>query len=111
MKHYELMFIVKPTLTDEETKARFEDVQKIITSNGGEVVGAVDYGTRTLAYEIQKNKRGHYYLIYFKADGKVNKELERIFKVTEDIIRFMIIKYENKKEIAQWEKMVAKATA
>ena len=109
MKHYELMFIVKPTLTDEETAKRFEDIQSIITSNNGEIVDAIDYGVRQLAYEIEKNKRGHYFLIYFKAEGKVNKELERIFKVTEDVIRFMIVKYESKKEIAQWEKMVAKA--
>jgi len=110
MKHYELMFIVKPTLTDEESQSKFDEIQNIIKAGNGEIVAPVDYGVRRLAYPIEKQKRGHYYLVYFKADGHVNKELERVFGITEDIIRFMILKYEKKSEIINWDKMVAKVT-
>jgi small subunit ribosomal protein S6 len=107
MKHYEIMFIVKPTLTEEESQAKLDMVTDIIKANG-EVVAPLDMGVRQMAYEIEKQKRGHYYLVYYKAKGSVNKELERVFGITEDIIRFMVVKYESKREIANWEKMVVK---
>lgn len=107
MKHYEVMFIVKPTLTEEESQAKLDMVLDIIKADG-EVVAPLDMGVRQMAYEIEKQKRGHYYLVYYKANGSVNKELERVFGITEEIIRFMVVKYESKREIANWEKMVVK---
>jgi len=68
-------------------------------------------GVRKLAYEIQKFERGHYYVIYFKADPKAIEEILRNLRYTEEVIRFLNIKYENKREIAQWEKMSKKASA
>ncbi len=105
LKHYETMFIVKPTLTEEETQAQIETVKANIAKNGGEVVACDDMGTKQLAYEIEGNKRGYYYVIYFKGEPSSIKELERNYKFNENIIRFIFIKYENKKEIAAWTKM------
>jgi small subunit ribosomal protein S6 len=62
-------------------------------------------GTRPLAYEIKKNKRGYYYVIYFRAPGASIQELERTYRINEEILRFIFIKYENKKEIEAWTKM------
>lgn len=109
MRHYETLFVLKPTLTDEESKARFEFIKKVIQDNGGEIVATEDIGTRKLAYPIQKFERGHYYIIYFKAPSQTVRELERIYRITEDVIRFLTIKYETKKDIAAWEKMVERA--
>lgn len=105
LKHYETMFIIKPTLTDEETQAQIELVKSNIEKNGGEIVSVDDMGTRPLAYEIKKNKRGYYYVIYFKTPGESILELERNYRINENILRFIFIKYENKKEIAAWTKM------
>ncbi len=109
MRHYETLFVLKPTLTDEESKARFEFIKKVIQDNGGEIVATEDIGTRKLAYPIQKFERGHYYIIYFKAPSQTVRELERIYRITEDVIRFLTIKYETKKDITAWEKMVERA--
>lgn len=109
MRHYETMFIVKPTLTPEETQARIEFVKETLTKNGAEIVTTEDWGTRHLAYEIEKHKRGHYYVIYFKTEPSSIPELERIYNITEDIIRFIVIKYESKKEVTAWQDMVNKA--
>lgn len=109
VKHYETMFIIKPTLTDEETQAQIELVRSNIEKNGGEIVSVDDMGTRPLAYEIEKNKRGYYYLAYFKAPTASILELERNYRINENIIRFIFIKYENKKEIAAWTKMSEEA--
>jgi len=110
MKHYELLFVLKPTLTEEENKAKFDFVKSVLENNGCEIASVNDMGVRKLAYEIQKFERGHYYVVYFKGEPKVIDEILRNLRYAEEIIRFMNIKYENKKEIANWEKM-AKASS
>lgn len=105
IKHYETMFIVKPTLTEEETKAQVELVKSNIEKNGGEIVACDDIGSRPLAYEIEKQKRGYYFVAYFKAPTDSILELERNYRINENIMRFIFVKYENKKEIAAWTKM------
>lgn len=109
IRHYETMFIVKPTLTEEETQAQIATVKENIAKNGGEIVAVDDMGTRQLAYEIEKQKRGHYYVIYFKAPTESIKELERNYRVNENIIRFIFVKYESKSEIKYFETMTAEA--
>jgi small subunit ribosomal protein S6 len=105
IRHYETMFIVKPTLTEEETQAQIATVKANIEKNGGEIVACDDMGTRNLAYEIEGNKRGYYYVVYFKSPSESIAELERNYRVNENIIRFIFIKYEKKSEVAQWTAM------
>ena len=109
VRHYETMFIVKPTLTEDEIKKQIETVKENIRKNEGEIVACDDWGVRDLAYEIQKHKRGYYYIIYFKAPAASIKELERLYRINENIIRFIFVKYDNNKLVAQWEKMVVGA--
>ena len=105
MKNYELLFVLKPTLTDEERAEKFDFVKSILEKNGCEIASINDMGVRKLAYKIDKFERGHYFVIYYKANTSVIDEILRNLRYTEEIIRFLNIKYENKKEIAQWEKM------
>ncbi|MDR2034041.1 MAG: 30S ribosomal protein S6 [Helicobacteraceae bacterium] len=108
-KHYETAFILKPTLTEEEAKAKIDFFSEVITKQGGEIVAVEQLGVKRLAYKIAKFERGNYVAIYFTSDGKVNKELERVYGITEDILRFIVIKYESKTEIEAWENMVNRA--
>ncbi len=105
MKHYEILFILKPTLTEDETKARADFISEIITKNGGEIAKVVEMGSRKLAYTIDKYERGTYFVIYFKAPPALIAELTRILIITEDVIRYMNLKYSTKREIAAWEKL------
>jgi len=105
LKHYETMFIIKPTLTEEETVAQIDLVKATIEKTGGEIVSCDDMGSRNLAYEIEKNKRGYYFVAYFKGAPAGILEIERNYRINENILRFIFIKYENKKEIAAWTKM------
>ena len=107
MNHYETLFVVKPTLTDEETKAQIEKNIAIITDNGGEIVAIDDMGMRKLAYPVEKNERGYYTVVYYKAPATLIAELERQMRYNEDVLKFMTVKYAKKKEIAQFDKMVA----
>ncbi|EAI9064826.1 30S ribosomal protein S6 [Campylobacter lari] len=105
MRHYEVLFILKPTLTEEEVSAKLEFVKEVLTKNGAEIESVAPMGTRKLAYKIKKYERGTYFVIYFKAPTNLIAELERVLRITEEVIRFLIVKYENKKEIAAWEKL------
>ncbi len=105
MNHYELLFVLKPTLTDEETKAQIEKVKENITAQDASIVAVDDMGMRKLAYPVEKNERGYYTVIYFQAPGASIAEIERLLRINEDILKFMTIKYTNKKEIAQFNKL------
>jgi len=109
IRHYETMFIVKPTLTEEETQAQIELTKSIIEKNGGEIKAYDNMGSRKLAYEIQKNKRGYYYVFYFTAPTEAILEIERNYRINENILRFIFIKSESKKEIAHWTKQTEAA--
>jgi len=110
-RHYETLFVVKPTLTEEEIKTQIDNVKSILEKNGAEIAATFDWGMRKLAYEIDKNPRGYYYVIYYTAPSVLIKELERNFRYNEEIIRFLNVKYENKKEINAWQNLVNKAGA
>ena len=109
MKFYETMFILKPTLVEVEIKARLDFFKDVISKNDGEIETCLDMGMRNLAYEIKKNKRGYYYVIYFKAQPQLIKEIERNYRINENVLRFIVIKYENKKEQKAWQSLVNKA--
>lgn len=109
VRHYETMFIVKATLTEEEIQAQIALVKENIEKNGGTIASVDDMGTRQLAYEIQKQKRGYYYVIYFTAPTESIIELERLYRVNENIIRFIFIKSESKTEIKHWTVMSEEA--
>ncbi len=109
MNHYELLFVLKPTLTDEETKAQIAKIQENITAQEAEIVATDDMGMRKLAYPVEKNERGYYTVVYFKAPGAAIAEIERLLRINEEILKFMTVKYTNKREIAQFGKMAEAA--
>lgn len=109
MRFYETMFILKPTLTPEETNAKIEFFKNILTANGASIEGVIDMGIRNLAYEIKKCKRGYYFVIYFKAPATLVAELERNYRINEEVIRFIVINYKSKTEQKNWGVLVDKA--
>ncbi|AFI05100.1 30S ribosomal protein S6 [Helicobacter cetorum] len=109
MRHYETMFILKPTLVEEEIKAKIEFYKEVITKHSGVIETSLDMGMRNLAYEIKKHKRGYYYVIYFKAEPSMILELERLYRINEDVLRFIVIKYDSKKEVEAWHSLVDRA--
>jgi len=111
MNHYELLFVLKPTLTDEETKAQIEKIQESISAQEATIVAVDDMGMRKLAYPVEKNERGYYTVTYFQAPGTAIAEIERQLRINEEILKFMTVKYNNKREIAQFTKMAQAATA
>lgn len=90
MKNYEVLFILDPVMDDSEKNAMIERVKEII-NDGGEA-GEVDiWGNRRLAYEINKKKDGFYVLIQFKANADMPKELDRRLRISDSIMRHIIV--------------------
>ncbi|WP_292663077.1 30S ribosomal protein S6 [Nitratifractor sp.] len=109
MNCYETLFVVKPTLTAEEIEGQIDRVKTIVASEGGELKATDEMGMRRLAYPIEKNERGYYTVVYYTAPSELVGELERQLRYNEEILRFMTVKYTNKKELKVFEKMVEAA--
>ncbi|HEY9189513.1 MAG TPA: 30S ribosomal protein S6 [Sulfurovum sp.] len=110
MTCYETLFVVKPTLTEEEINAQITKVKDVLAKEGAELVGTNDMGMRKLAYPVDKHARGYYTVLFYKAEGPTIAELERNIKNNEDIIKFLTVKYSKNKEITQFDKLVAQAS-
>ncbi|MGI6584958.1 MAG: 30S ribosomal protein S6 [Gracilibacteraceae bacterium] len=93
MSKYETIYIVRPTVDEEGIEALQEKFKSIIEENG-EIETIDDWGKRKLAYLIDDIGEGHYVYMKFKATHVVPKELDRVFGITEEILRHMIIKIE-----------------
>ena len=96
MRHYELLVVVKPTLTVEELQAKLNYLKEILEKNGAVISATLEMGTRKLAYQIDKFERGTYVVFYFTAPTAAIAEVERLIRITEEFIRFMTVKFENK---------------
>ena len=105
LKHYEVLFILKPTLIEEELKERVSALQDLLAKHEAQLVYTQEMGPRKLAYSINKYERGVYFVFYFKALPSFITELERVLRINEDVLRFLLVKYENKRELAAWEAM------
>ncbi|MEA1891392.1 MAG: 30S ribosomal protein S6, partial [Campylobacterota bacterium] len=109
MRKYENLVIVKPTFTAEEIQSSIKAIEETITSNGGEIATTDSMGMRKLAYPIDKNERGYYHVIYYTIAPSAITEIERRFRINEDMLRFVTIKYDTNREIAAWNQLVQKA--
>ena len=109
MRNYENLVIVKPTLTAEEIQASVKAIEEVITSNGGEIATTDSMGMRKLAYPIDKNERGYFHVIYYSVAPSAINEIERRFRINEELLRFVTIKYDTNREVKAWNGLVEKA--
>lgn len=94
MNTYETLFIVNPDLEEAEIEKTVAIIQDLITSSGGTILRLDKWGKRQLAYQIQKKREGYYVLIYFQASPSFIAELNRRYKLTDTIIRHLILQLE-----------------
>ena len=92
MRNYEVVFIAAPTLTTEELDAFINHAQTVIEGKNGKVVKVDNWGRKPLAYKINKFREGYYVILSIEAEGGAIAELERRFRVTDFIIRFISVR-------------------
>ena len=95
MRKYETIFILHPSLDEEAVKANIEKFKGVIENGGGTVENVDFWGKSKLAYEIAKVNEGFYTLINFEANTELPKELDRVFRITDGVIRHIVVKQEN----------------
>lgn len=91
MKIYENMIILNAAISDEEAEAAVTKIKEIITGEGGELLKVEVWGRRKLAYEIKKQKKGLYALLFYKTPPATIKKLEEFYKVFDAVIKYTII--------------------
>ena len=92
MPLYEHVFLARQDLAQAQVDALAENATKIIEDNGGKVVKTENWGLRSIAYRIAKNRKAHYVMLDIDAPAPALAELERQTGINEDIIRFMTIR-------------------
>ena len=92
MKNYEIMFIVRPTLSEEEVKKVVKDFSEIIAKNGGKVTKEENMGQRELAYEIKDYKKGYYVVVDTTCSGADIAEFERLSNINASVLRHLTLR-------------------
>jgi len=97
VRNYEMMYILNPTVADQEETlvSAIEKVNSLVTGNGGEIVNEDRWGKRRFQYEINKIREGYYVVLKFKLNPESLDELNRVLKLNEDIVRYLLINDEN----------------
>jgi small subunit ribosomal protein S6 len=112
MRRYESVWVVNGDLPDEEVKSAIDKFSRIISSQGGTLVGLEEWGRRKLSYKIQGTIRGYYVLANFAGSAETVKELERNYRIDDRIIRYITIKKSDKVNLeALQAEIAAKAKA
>ncbi len=110
LNQYETVFIATPVLSETQMKEAVEKFKHVITSNGGEIVHEENWGLKKLTYPIQKKSTGFYYLIEFRAEGKLIEILELQYRRDEKILRFLTMKMDKYAVEYSEKKRARKAT-
>ena len=91
MNKYESVVIINPNVEENALKEKIKKFQTLINTDG-EVEQVNELGKKKLAYEINKNKEGYYVVYDFKANPKLIAELERNYRITDEVIKFIVVK-------------------
>jgi len=105
MRKYELVFIIRTDVPEEDVEKLLNQIQGVVTTAGGKVEKAEKMGRRRLAYRVRRQREGLYILVVFEAGGEVVKELERRLKVADPVIKFLTVRTDE--ELKRAEKMKA----
>ena len=94
MALYEHVFIARQDLSNAQAEGLIEHFGQVLKDNGGEVVGTEYWGLKTMAYKINKNRKGHYAYVRSDAPAPAVQEMERLMRLHEDVMRILTVKVE-----------------
>lgn len=95
MNKYESIFVISALLEDEKIQEIVQTVKNLVESSA-QLEKVDEWGKKRLAYEVDNQKEGYYVLLHFSAEPEFPAELERIYKITEGILKYLIVKREEK---------------
>lgn len=86
--------VVSPEADDARTQSVVERIHRLITERGGKLTKHETWGRKRLAYPIRNYKEGTYFLTQFQADAQTSREIEQALRVSEDVLRHILVKVE-----------------
>ena len=92
MRKYEIMFIVDPNLPEDEIDQLNAQVESLIAEGGGTVLETEKMGRKRLAYEVERRTEGFYVLLVVEATGEILSEVERRFRVMDNVLRYLTVR-------------------
>ncbi len=104
MRLYETAFLIAPNLAEDETEQLIQQMAAIVTEKKGEMVDIDKWGKRKMAYQIRKFDAATYVFFHYQGEADIPVELERRFKQTEAILRYMTVRMEEEPKIRQRKK-------
>jgi len=94
LKAYEVVVILDPALTEEEVEGQISEINDMILNGNGKVNEIQRWGKKRLAYEVKKRREGYYILFRVTAEPKAISSLERSFKISEKVLKYMAVRFE-----------------
>jgi small subunit ribosomal protein S6 len=99
-KHlYETVFVLHPELTEEDVEANVQSIVQLLESKGAEIIRIDRGGKRRLAYVMRKQRYGYYTLIHFRATPEPLPELERTYRLSERVLRYLTVRFEKEEHL------------
>ncbi len=92
MRRYELMLVLRPDAPDERSSAVIDRTTRYVVAEGGQIIKVAPWGRRRLAYPIERYRDGSYHIIVFEAPAESIVELERSLQITEDVLRYLVVR-------------------
>jgi len=106
MKQYETGFLISPNLTEEETDSLILQMAEVVSRKKGKMLKEDRWGKRRLAYPIDRFEEAFYVFFHYEGEHDVSSELERRFKQTDTVLRYLTVKKELKENIRKSKKPV-----
>ncbi len=103
---YETLYILKPGMTDSDAAAIHQKIDSVITKFQGQLRHRDDWGVRELAYPIEKDSNGRYCVAVYSGTGGVVEEIERHFKISDDVMRFLTTSVEQDYDYTKSKKQI-----
>jgi len=101
MRKYEIMFVVRPDVADEEVERLIAQMEGVVAGAGGKIEKAERMGRRRLAYKVARQREGYYVLFVLEGSGETVKEFERRLKVTDSVIKYLTVRIDEELEKAE----------
>jgi small subunit ribosomal protein S6 len=98
MALYETVFIARQDISSAQTEALAQTYAQLIADNGGEVKKTEHWGLKSLAFRMNKNRKGHYVLFNIDAPSAAVLEMERNMRINEDVLRYLTVRVEEHEE-------------
>ena len=92
---YESIFIVRPSISDDETNQLIEKMKGVLDKSGATLIKLENWGKKKLAYEVKRERRGTFVYLHFKAAGNAVAELEHSYRLEDSVMKFLTVKLEH----------------